>query len=67
MPHPHLLRKQEGKLRFLNAIAWTVFSSMSQSLILPLSFALTLNLSPKAGEGLQSGSPSPSLGEGVGG
>jgi hypothetical protein len=29
--------------------------------------ALTLNPSPKRGEGLQSGSPSPVLGEGVGG
>jgi len=35
--------------------------------IVPLAFALTLNPSPKRGEGLQSGSPSPFLGEGVGG
>ncbi len=33
----------------------------------PLAFALTLNPSPKRGEGLQSGSPSPFLGEGAGG
>jgi hypothetical protein len=54
------------KMQSATSAVWTIFSSMSQSLILPLSFALTLNPSPKAGEGLQSGSPSPALGEGVG-
>jgi hypothetical protein len=45
----------------------TVFVKMLKPLVTPLVFTLILNPSPKKGEGLQSGSPSPFLGEGAGG
>ena len=52
----------------------TVFMKAPKILIIPIDFALTLFLlaagakpSPKRGEGLESASPSPLLGEGAGG
>jgi hypothetical protein len=53
-------------LKLKTSILRTVFVKMLKTLATPLALALTLNPSPKQGEGLQSGSPSPCLRERVG-
>ncbi len=53
-------------LLFLSILR-TVFVKVLETRIVPLASALTLNPSPFLGEGLQSGSPPPKMGEGVGG
>ena len=50
---------------WLNPILRTVLVKVLETPILPSTFTLTLNPSPKRGEGLQSDSPSPKKGEGV--